>query len=209
MVAINYDPIERGYVHSLARPGGNITGIYSRTPEVGAKQLELLHEALPRARRVGVLWSAASLDQLPAIEAAGTRLHLEIESVEILDDAGIDRAFVEFGKKRAEAVLAVGDPINFRERSRIGMLGMQLRVPVCGFPGGAEEGFLLSFGANLNQVLRRAAEYVDKILKGSTPGDLPIEQATKFELVINLKTAKALGITISQALLLRADEVIR
>ena len=209
MVALNYDPIERGYVHSLARPGGNITGIYSRTPEIGAKQLELLHEALPSEGRVGVLWSASSVDQLPVVKAAGARLHIDLESIEIRDGAGIDRAFVEFGKKRAGAVLALGDPINFRERARIGMLSMQRSLPVCGFPGGVAEGFLLSFGPDLNNVLRRAAEYVDKILKGARPSDLPIEQPTKFELMINLKTAKALGLAIPQSLLLRADEVIR
>ncbi len=209
MVALNYDPAERGYVRSLARPGGNITGIYSRTPEIGAKQLELLHEALPRAERVGVLWSAASIDQLRIVEAAGTRLHLDLANIEIRDGAGIERAFVEFGEKRIGAVLALGDPINFRERARIGMLSMQRRLPVCGFPGGVEEGFLLSFGADLNKLLGRAAEYVDKILKGAKPSDLPIEQPTKFELVINLKVAKTLGLTVPQSLLLRADEVIQ
>jgi putative ABC transport system substrate-binding protein len=123
---------------------------------------------------------------------------------------GLFIALAPFCRNRsATKLLAVGDPINFRGRSRIGTLSMQLRLPVCGFPGGAEEGFLLSFGADLYRVLRRAAEYVDKILKGSTPGDLPVEQPTKFELVINLKTAKALGITIPQSLLLRADEVIQ
>ena len=167
-----------------------------------------LFEALPRAERVGVLWSAASIDQLRIVEAAGTRLHLDLANIEIRDGAGIDRAFVEFGEKRIGAVLALGDPINYRERARIGMLSMQRRLPVCGFPGGVEEGFLLSYGSDLNKVLGRAAEYVDKILKGAKPSDLPIEQPTKFELVINLKAAKTLGLTIPQTLLLRADKVI-
>ncbi len=156
-----------------------------------------------------MLWSAASIDQLRIVEAAGTRLHLDLANVEIRDGAGIDRAFVKFGEKRIGAVLALGDPINYRERARIGMLSMQRRLPVCGFPGGVEEGFLLSFGPDLNKVLRRAAEYVDKILKGAKPSDLPIEQPTKFELVINLKAANMLGLTIPQTLLLRADEVIQ
>jgi putative ABC transport system substrate-binding protein len=209
IVALNYDPVQKGYVASLARPGRNITGISFRNPEVGPKQLELLRQALPRANRVGLLWSAFSSDQVTPIADEALRLRIQLEKFELASPDDIDKAFVAFKARRVDAVLALGDPFVYRQRARIAKLGLQQRVPIGGALSGAPVGYLMGFGPDLNAALRSAAEYVDKILRGAKPAEMPIEQPTKFELVINLATAKALGITIPQSLLLRADEVIR
>ncbi len=209
IVALNYDPVEKGYVSSLARPGGNITGVFFRNPEVGTKQLELLHEAIPGAARVGVLWTAFSADQLVAIEAAASRLQLQLEKVELTAPYDIDRAFATLKARRVDAVLAVGDPIVYRERVRIVERALQQRLPIVGGLPYVEAGTLIGFGPDLDAALRTGAEYVDRIFRGAKPGELAIEQPTKFGFVVNLKTAKALGLTLPQSILLRADEVIR
>jgi putative ABC transport system substrate-binding protein len=209
IVALNYDPVEKGYVASLARPGRNITGVFFRNPEVGPKQLELLHQAIPGANRVGVLWTTFSADQIPPLDAEALRLRIQLEKVVLASPYDIDATFATLKARRVDAVLAIGDPIVYRERVRIAELALERRLPVVGGLPGVEVGNLMGFGPGLNAALARGAEYVDKILKGAKPGDLPIEQPTKFEFVINLKTAKALGITIPQSLLLRADEVIQ
>ena len=209
MVALNYDPLERGYVTSLARPGRNITGVFFRNPEVGAKQLELLRAAVPSATRVGVLWTKFSADQIPPIEAGASRLQLQVEKVELASPYDIDAMFATMKARRVDAMLAVGDPVIYRERARIAEGAMRQRLPTIGGLWLVEVGGLLGFGPDLNAALRRGAEYVDRILRGAAPAELPIDQPTKFALVINLKTAKALGVPIPQALLLRADEVIQ
>jgi len=209
MLALNFDPVERGYVASLARPGGNITGISGRNLEVGAKQLELLKEALPRVVRIGVLWDAAAADQLPAIENAAARLRVELERVEVRLPYDFERAFEMLRERRAECVLVVGSPINYRERARIAQLALQHQMPSIDGKAGAVAGDFIGFGFDLDELFRQTAEYVDKILRGAKPADLPVAQPTKFELVINLKTAKSLGVTIPQSLLVRADEVIQ
>ncbi len=208
-VALNYDPVEKGYVASLARPGRNITGIFFRNGEVGAKQLELLHAAIPSVTRVGVLWSKFSADQIPPIEAAAARLRVHLERVEITSRYDIDQTFATLKARRVDAVLAVGDPIVYRDRVRIADAALQRRLPTVGGLPYAEVGMLIGFGPDLNAALRSGAEYVNKILRGEKPSELPIDQPTKFGLVINLKTANALGITIPQSLVLRADEVIQ
>lgn len=209
MVALNYDPIERGYVTSLARPGGNITGTFSQAPEQGAKQLELLKDMLPKVTRVGVLWEAFSANQLPLIDVGASQLHVRLEKVEIRPPYDFERSFLTLKQRRVEAVLVVASPVFFRERARIAELALKHRLPTAGFLAGAEGGLLLGFGVHPSVPYRRAADFVDKILRGAKPGDLPVEQVTKFELVINLKTAKALGFKIPQSLLVRADEVIQ
>ncbi|MEO8302959.1 MAG: ABC transporter substrate-binding protein [Betaproteobacteria bacterium] len=209
IVALNYDPVEKGYVEGLARPGRNITGVFFRNPEVGAKQLELLHEAIPSAARVGVLWTNFSSDQLPPIEAAASRLRLQLEKVELASPYDIDRTFATLKARRVDAVLAVGDPVIYRERVRIADAALLRRLPVVGGLAYSDVGILIGFGPDLNNALRKGAEYVDKILRGAKPADLPIDQPTKFGLSINLKTAKALGLAIPQSLLLRADDVIQ
>jgi len=208
MVALNYDPVERGYIKSLAHPGSNVTGVFARNLEVGAKQLELLKQAFPNATRVGVLWDIFSAEQLPSIKTAAARLRVEVESVEVRPPYDLEVAFSRLRDRRVSAVLAVGSPVSYRDRVRIAQLAINHGLPMVGGPSGAEGGNLISFGFDLNELYRSAADYVDRILKGAKPADLAVEQPTKFQLIINLKTAKALGVTIPQSLLLRADQII-
>ena len=208
MVALNYDPVAKGYVTSVARPGGNVTGVWSLSQEQGPKQLELLTEMLPKVTRIGVLWEAFSRDQLALIDAAAPRLSVQVEKVEVLPPYDFEQAFVNLKQRRVGAVLAVGSPIFFRERATIAKVALAHRLPAGGSLSYVDSGFLLGFGVAASVPYQRAADYDDKILRGTKPVDLPVEQPTKFELVINLKTAKALGLTIPQSLLQRADQVI-
>jgi len=208
MAALNYDPVEKGYVRSLGHPGNNVTGVFARNPEIGAKQLELLKQTLPNAMRVGVLWDSFAAEQLPPIEATATRLGVELEALEVRQPYDFEAAFIKLRERKVSAVVVVGGPVTYRERERIGKLALQQHLPAVGGTSGAEAGNLMGFGFDLNDMFRRAAEYVDKILKGANPANMPVEQPTKFELIINLKTAKELGLTIPQSLLLRADELI-
>jgi putative tryptophan/tyrosine transport system substrate-binding protein len=208
-IALNYDPVEKGYVTSLARPGRNITGIFVRNPEVGPKQLELLHQVSPRVNRVGVLWTDFSADQIAPLDAEASRLAVRLEKVKLAPPYDIEAAFASLKAQRVDAVLAVGDPVLYRERARIAKAGIERGLAVAGGLPGVEAGTLIGFGADLNAALRSGAEYVDKILRGTKASEMPIEQPTKFRLIVNLKTARALGITIPQSLLLRADDVIQ
>jgi putative ABC transport system substrate-binding protein len=208
MLALNFDPVEKEYVESLAHPNKNITGVSGRNLEIGAKQLELLKAALPHAVRIGVLWDAVAGDQLRAIETAATQLRVELERVEARPPYDFERAFKTLRERRADAVLVVGSPIMYRERARIAQLDLRYHVPLVNGKAGCFAGDLIGFGFDLDELFRQTAEYVDKILRGARPADLPVAQPTKFELVINLKTANALGLTIPQDLRLRADEVI-
>ena len=207
MVALNYDPIALGYVQSIARPGGNISGLFFRLLEVTAKQLELLRDALPAAAPVAVLWEAAAADQMRSASAAAATLGVKLQPVEVRPPYDFEAAFTALTRSGAAGVLVVGGPVFFRERGRIADLALKHRLPSMSsaFPGLR---YTMGYGPNLSEALRRAGDYVDKILKGAKPADLPVEQPTTFELVINLKTAKALGLTIPPALLLRADQVI-
>jgi putative ABC transport system substrate-binding protein len=208
-IALNYDPVEKGYVASLARPGRNITGIFVRNPEVGPKQLELLRQTVPRANRVGVLWTDFSVDQIAPLDAEALRLGVRLEKVKLAPPYDIEGALASLKAQRVDAVLAVGDPVLYRERVRLAKAGLDRGMAVVGGLPYVEAGALICFGADLNAALRSGAEYVDKILRGAKAADMPIEQPTKFRLILNLKTARALGITIPQSLLLRADEVIQ
>ena len=208
-VAINYDPVAKGYVASLARPGSNVTGVVYQQLEVGAKQLELLTEILPKRAVVAVMWEPNSADQLDSVESAARRLGVTITKIELLPH-GFDSAFRRAQDTRAAGLLILGSPVVYRERSRIGQLALRYRLPSAGSAAIARDaGFLLGFGPDLDALFRRAAEYVDKVLRGAKPAELPVEQPTKFELLINVKTAKALGLTIPQTLLGRADEIIQ
>ena len=208
-IALNYDPVGKGYVKSLARPGGNITGVFVRNPEVGPKQLELLHEVVPLANRVGVLWTDYSADQLAPLDAEALRLGVGLERVKLAPPYDIDAAFAGLKVQRVTGVLALGDPVTYRERASIAKAGLQRGMAVVGGIPYVEAGTLIGFGADLNSAMRSGAEYVDKILRGAKAADLPIEQPTNYRLIVNLKTAKALGITFPQSLLARADELIR
>jgi ABC-type uncharacterized transport system substrate-binding protein len=210
IVAIDYDPVARGYVASLARPGGNVTGVFLQQIELTAKRMELLGAMLPKLTGLAILWDASAADQHKAAEGASRSLGIRVRSIEVRNPSSdLRSAFATAAKDRADAVFVVTTATFFRERGQIARLAIDHRLPaVFALKEFAEAGGLMSYGTNLPAMLRRAAVYVDKILKGAKPADLPVEQPTKFELVINLKTAKALGLTIPQTLLLRADQVI-
>ena len=188
MVAMDYDPVARGYIASLARPGGNITGIFAEQIELAAKRLQLLAEIVPAAKRLGVLSDEFAADQPPYDFAP---------------------AMATLRERRAGGVLVLTSPVFFRERRALSESVLHVGLPASfGLREWVEEGGLMSYGASLVNIRRSAADYVDRILKSAKPADLPVEQPTKFELVINLRTAKALALTVPQSLLARADEVI-
>ena len=208
IVALNYDPIALGYVQSLARPGGNITGLVSRAVDTAPKQLELLRQALPADATVAVLWeSPVAADQVRGVEVAALSLGVRLQKVEVRPPYDFAAAFAAVTRTRAAGILVLGSPVFFRERERIEDLALKHRLPSMS-PAYSDLRATLGYGPNLDDMLRRATDYVDKILRGAKPADLPVEQPTKFDLVINLKTARALGLTIPQSLLLRADQVI-
>ncbi len=208
------DPVGTGLVASLARPGGNATGLADAHTELLPKRLELLKLLVPALARVGVLWNpsnASTAPQLKAVQAAGPALGLTIVPVEVKgpghDD--LDRAFEAIGRDRLGGLLVVGDPILGNRRTRIAELAIAHRLPTSGtHRGWAEGGLLMSYGTDFVELFRHGAVLVDKILKGAKPADLPVEEPTKFELVINLKTARKLDLTIPPSLLQRADQVI-
>jgi putative tryptophan/tyrosine transport system substrate-binding protein len=202
------DPVGTGLISSLARPGGNITGLSSTTAELGAKTLELIREVLPSTRRVAVLANAAdpfSRSFIELIEDGGRTLGIAIQTIRVRGVEEFDAAFAAMDKERADAVIV--QPSLPRKPALD--LALKHRLPAVGptplFP---REGGLMSYAGNQNDTYRRAALYIDRILKGAKPADLPVEQPTKYELVINLKTAKALGLEVPAAVLARADEVI-
>src|SRR5262245_53623812 len=209
------NPVRSGLVTSLARPGGNVTGLSVLAPELLSKRLELLTQAVPGVRRVAVLWQPGALeeltekDRLRRAQVAGQTLGVQLQFVETRGPEDLDRAFSDMIRARAGALTDLEGGIFFSERRRLVDLAAKSRLPtVYSSREFIDVGGLMSYGPDLADLFRRAATYVDKILKGSRPSDLPVEQATKFELVINLKTARALGLTIPPSLLLRADQII-
>ena len=210
------DPVTSGLVTSLARPGGNVTGLSALSPELTSKWLELLKQAVPAVSRVAFLLQPGALgertekDILKEADVAARALGVQLQVVEARGPADFDRAFSDMASARAGALMVLSTPMFSSARGRLLDLAAKNRLPTLfTFREYVDAGGLMSYGPNLADLFRRAATYVDKILKGAKPGDLPVEQPTKFELVINLKTAKALGLTIPQSLLLRADEVIQ
>ncbi len=214
VMAVSRDPVGVGFIASVARPGGNITGLSNDpTPEIVGKYLELLKEAVPGVSRVALVWNPVppgARTYRDVVERAARKLGVAVQSVEVRGRDDFEGGFAAMGRGRADGVVVLPDPVIFSARDQVALLAVKNRLPaVTGLREFAEAGSLMSYGPNIAQQFRRAATYVDKILKGAKPGDLPVEQATKFELVINLKTAKALGLTIPRSLLLRADEVIQ
>jgi putative tryptophan/tyrosine transport system substrate-binding protein len=207
------DPVGEGLVASIARPGGNVTGMASIAAEVVGKQLELLKEVLPKLSRVAVLQDPNHPGHplmLQQLEGPARALGVQLHVVQAGSPAQIDAAFAAMRNQQVGGVLVLRDSFFNAQRNQIAALAAKSRLPaVYGFSEHAEAGGLMTYGANVTIMYRRAATYVDKILKGAKPADLPVEQPTKFELVINLKTAKALGLTIPQSLLQRADEIIQ
>jgi putative tryptophan/tyrosine transport system substrate-binding protein len=210
ILAVNYDPIERGYVSSLAHPGGNITGIFYRQPELAAKQLELLTQAFPNATRLGVIWDALSVDQYATAEQATRGQHLSLQPLK-LENPPYDfaAAFGTLAQGGAQMVLILSSPFFTEHRSEIAEAARTNRLPTMFiFRSYVEAGGLMSYGVDQVPMYRRIASYVAKIFNGAKAADLPVEQASNFELVVNLGTARALGIELPTAILLRADKVI-
>ena len=210
------DPVGSGLVSSHARPGGNVTGLASRTQELVRKCLEQLKQAVPGIHRVAVLWNPGfrgertEQDMLKEAELAARSLGVRLQFFEARGPEDLDRAFAEMTKARADALTVLSSTIFYAERRRLVDLAARTRLPaVYPWREAVDAGGLMSYGANIADLFRRAATYVDKILKGAKPSDLSVEQPAKFEVVINLKTAKDLGLTIPQTVLARADEVIR
>jgi len=206
------DPIAAGFIASLARPGGNVTGASLLATELTAKRLELLKEVLPSLSRLAVLWSAANasvIQKLKQIQAAAPQFGVQLHPVELRAPGDLEKGFDSAVRFGAQAVMTTEDAIQITYRARVVELGRRHRLPVASeFAEFAQAGSLMSFGPSILDQFRSAAGYVDKLFKGAKPEDLPVEQATRFELMINLKTAKALGLTIPPSLLARADQVI-
>jgi putative ABC transport system substrate-binding protein len=208
--AINYDPIERGYVESLARPGGNITGLFYQQAELAAKKVELLAQAFPERTRLAILWDALVVEEFSAAERAANSLHLELRALK-LENPPYDfaAAFRTIAQDGAQMLLVLSSPLFAESRARLANLAIEHRLPsMFIFKSYVEVGGLMTYSVDQAAMYRRTGAYVARILKGAKPADLPVEQPTKFEFVINLKTAKALGLTIPDKILALADEVI-
>jgi putative tryptophan/tyrosine transport system substrate-binding protein len=206
------DPVGLGHVSSLARPGGNITGLTVVQTDLTAKALEAFKEALPQATRIGVLFSPAVPSHVPtlrAVEAASQNLAFQahLHPVRTVDE--FDAAFAAMARERVEGFFVSASTLTFSHRARLAELGLQYRLPgLFGTRDNVEAGGFMSYAPIAPDLIRRAATYIDKILKSAKPADLPVEQASKYQLIINLKTARALGLTVPPTLLARADEVI-
>jgi putative tryptophan/tyrosine transport system substrate-binding protein len=209
-IDLESDPVASGWVRSLSRPGGNLTGLFLDLPELGSKQIQLLREAVPKLSRVAVLWDSTIGDvQFRATEAAGREAGLAVHSLAIQHPRDFQDAFDRAAREVSQGVIVLSSPLINEQRARIGALALKRRLPTISlFTTFPQSGTLMAYGPNLQDLYKRAPSYVDKILKGARAGELPIERPTTFEFVINLKTAKALGLTIPPSLLLRADQVI-
>jgi putative ABC transport system substrate-binding protein len=213
VMAVSRDPVGSGFVASLARPGGNITGLSNDpTPDLLAKNLELLHEAVPTARRVALLWNPEPVGAetyRKVVESAARKLGVALHPVEVRGRHELEEAFSAMTRARIQAVVVLPDPVFLTARTQVALLAARARIPaIYGVSEHVEVGGFMSYGANVASQFRRVAVYVDRILKGAKPGDLPVEQAATFELVINEKAAHALGIAIPASLRLRANRVI-
>ena len=211
MIAYSDDPTASGLVDSLSRPGGNITGIFTRQPELGAKRLELLKEAVPGLSRAAVFWNAfSSRRERKEVERAAHALGIQVEFQELRAPEDFMAAFRTAKKRGAGAVITLYAPTFFINRARVAEAALANRLPVTGYAHEmTRAGGLITYGTDVADNYNRIAYFIDRLLKGTKPSDLPVEESAKFQLVVNLKTAKALGITIPQSILLRADEVIR
>ena len=210
--AVHADPVGLGHVASLARPGANITGLSMLLTDLSAKELEILKEAIPQVTRVGVLWNPTTPSHplaLKAVEAAGEKLGVQLVTVLMRKADDFDEAFLSMMQERVGSFLCVASPLFNAERARMAKLAIEHRLPgMFGDLETVEAGGLMSYSADLLDLFRRSASYIDRILKGEKAAELPVQQPTKFVLAINLRTAKAIGLTIPESFLLRADEVI-
>jgi putative ABC transport system substrate-binding protein len=213
VAACSDDMVAAGIVQSLAHPGGNVTGIQKLTPELAAKRLELLKEVVPTASHVAILWDPVYSDfaaDWARLRASARSLGVTLLAVEATDPGEFEKSFSTMVAMRADALITFSDAVGYTHRRRLAGLALQHRLAMMTpFEETTSAGGLISYGPSISDLLRHSAVFIDRILKGAKAGDIPIEQPTKFSLVINLKTANALGLTIPQSLLLRADEVIR
>jgi putative ABC transport system substrate-binding protein len=213
VMAQDSDPVGNGFVASLARPGGNITGLATLAPELSGKQLELLKEIIPKLSRVAILGTSTrpgNAQSLREIELAAGAFGVKLQYLDVLSSKDIETAFRAAGKGRSDAALVLQSPFLFSQRKQIAELAAESRLPaIYPWPELVDEGGLMTYGVSITGLFRRAATYVDKILKGAKPADLPVEQPIKFELIINLKAAKQIDLTIPPNVLARADRVIR
>ena len=214
MAGVGNDPVEAGLIESLARPGGNVTGLTNLTGKLAGKRLELLKEAVPKLARVAVLYQPATpanvLEVNEDLPVAARALKLTVQPWEVRAAEGFDGVFDALNKQRPDGLYVAGSPLTNANQKRIVSFALKSRLPsTYGDPGSVEAGGLMYYGADLADSYRRVAYYVDRILKGAKPADLPVEQPSKFELVINLKTAKQIGLIISPNVLARADKVIK
>jgi len=207
------DPVTNGFVASLARPGGNLTGLSTLSPELNGKRLELLKEIVPKLSRVAILGTSTVPGHarfLKETEPVAGALRLQLQFLDVLDPKDIETAFRAASKGRADGLVVMSGPVLSSHRARVLDLVVESRLPaIHNFPEWVEAGGLMTYGVSLTDLYRRAATYVDKILKGAKPADLPVEQPKNFELIVNLKAAKQIGVTIPQSVLYRADRVIR
>jgi len=211
VLASSFYPVEAGIIKSLAHPGGNVTGVTHFTPELMAKRVQLLKEVVPKATRIAVLRSPGQLQDLVVrdMDAAARRLGAELQPIEVGGADDLAAAFDTAVSGRAQAVMSTQGPFFWRHRREIAHLAIKHRLPsLSGEPTAAEAGALLFYGPDVMEGCQRAAVYVDRILKGANPANVPVEQPTKIDLIVNVKTAKALGLRVPQSLLLRADRVI-
>jgi putative tryptophan/tyrosine transport system substrate-binding protein len=210
MIAIDYDPLTLGYVRSLARPGGNVTGIFAQQIELTAKRVQFLKDALPDLQAATVFWDGLSVDQWKATQAAAATIGLQVAGIELREQPyDYERALTLTPPDHRNALIVSTSPVFYRDRQRVAELALRHRMAsIFVLREWVEAGGLLSYGVNFPALFRRAAEFVDRILKGAKPADLPVEQPTKFELIADLKTANALGLAMPTSILLRADEVI-
>jgi putative ABC transport system substrate-binding protein len=210
MIAVNFDPIEGGYVSNIARPDRNITGLVSRAPELAAKQLELLVEAFPDDKPIAALWEPASAEQFDTVQRIAQSMHIELRSHKVENPPfDFDDAFRAIAQDGSRMLLVLSGPSFGKQGAHIADLAIQHRLPTMfTFKYYVEAGGLMSYGVDTLPIFRRAASFVAKILRGAKPSDLPVEQPASFEFALNLKTAKAIGVSVPTSILLRADEVI-
>jgi putative ABC transport system substrate-binding protein len=213
VMAQDPDPVGTGFVASLAQPGGNITGLSNLRPELSGKRLELMKEIVPKLARLAVLGTSSvpgNAQSLKEMELGASAVRVQLQYLDVLGPKEIETVFRAASKGRADAVLVLGSPFLLSHRIQVVDLALKSQLPAIYYSTEfVEDGGLMSYGVNINDLFRRAATYVDKILKGTKPADLSVEQPTKYELVINLKTAKQIGLTIPQSVLYRADRVIK
>jgi putative ABC transport system substrate-binding protein len=209
-VDLESDPVANGWVKSLSRPGGNLTGVFLDIPELSGKQIELLKETVPMLGRLGVIWdSTIGSTQFRATEAAARAIGIELQSLPIQNSADFNNAFDRAKSKGVDGIVVLSSPVVFGERLRIAELALNARLPTISlFTQFPKSGGLMAYGPNLPAMFKRAAFNVDRIIKGAKVEEIPIERPSRFDLVINLKTAKGLGLTVPAIVLARADEVI-